>query len=82
MKAQFKSPEARQQFIDLGEKEWATSSDPMSNNNRKIAYLVGMKEFDVKPCGSPFVGWYDIYIDGKQFDSISSREVGYFDFRE
>lgn len=82
MKARFKSEEARRQFIDLGEKEWATSADPMSNNNRKIAYLVGMEEFDVIPCDDPFAGWFDIYIDGKQYDSISSREVGYFDFWE
>ncbi|UOX40391.1 mRNA metabolism modulator [Aeromonas phage GomatiRiver_11] len=83
VKAKFKSPQARLDFIEYGEKHWGRGvMAGMSNNNRKIARVIGMNAVDVVPCLSPFVGWYDIYIDDKHFESISAREVGYFEFIE
>ncbi|QBX32689.1 hypothetical protein Asfd1_63 [Aeromonas phage Asfd_1] len=84
MKARFKSKEARQQFIEYGEKQWAINrqTNVDSNNNRRIARVIGMNAVDVVPCSSPFDGWWDIIIDGDQFESISAAEVDYFEFIE
>ncbi|ASU00640.1 nuclease [Aeromonas phage AS-gz] len=80
MKARFKSEEARQQFIDYGEKRWAIGPLGDTNNNRHIACHLGMKEFDVVKLNSPFAGWFDIVIDGTVFESIASDEVCFFEF--
>ena len=83
MKARFKSEEARQQFINYGEKRWASGPLGDTNNNRHIARHLGhlgMKEFDVVKLNSPFAGWFDIVIDGMVFESIASDEVCFFEF--
>lgn len=82
MKAKFKSEEARQEFIDYGEKHWATGIGGNSNNNRRIARVIGMHEVEVKKCLSPFNDWLDIYIDDEQFESISAEELRFFDITQ